>query len=207
VIDLHIIDSGLFPENLAKQIERVQHPLVTVHIAEPVWGSVAEARRRAYSMGSNPFVTWVDDDDEVLDTSWLGMAVRLLQGDSGISAVYPRWRSSGALEMQTPDMAWDLMKAHHYLKPFAHHMTVMRRENVTRFFDEVGDRPLIRDQDLLLVASQARYGVLVAASAMAYRWHLHDASARSHQEPPDLHAWGIAHWRDTVLAHRALRTT
>jgi hypothetical protein len=206
VIDLHIIDSGRFPENLARQIERASHPRVNVHIADPVWGSVAEARRRAYALGTAPFVTWADDDDEVLDMRWIDEALRILE-DTGVSAVYPRWRSTGALKLETPAEPWALMRSHHYLCPHAHHLTIMRRENVLRFFDEVGDRPLIRDQDLLLVASMARYGRLVALPVMAYRWHLHGASARLHNEPPDLHAWGIAHWRETVLQHRALEVT
>jgi hypothetical protein len=203
VIDLHIIDSGRFPENLSKQIERVAHPRVNVHIAEPVWGSVAEARRRAYSLGTSPFVTWADDDDEVLDMQWIDEALRVLE-DQSVSAVYPRWRSTGALTQETPIAQWELMRSHYYLCPHAHHLTVMRRAHVARFFDDVGDRPLIRDQDLLLVASMARYGRLVALPAMAYQWNLRNDSARCHVEPPELHSWGVAHWRDTVLAHRAM---
>jgi hypothetical protein len=204
VIDIHIIDSGHFPENFARQVERLQHPLVNVQVAEPVWGSVAEARRRAYALGSAPFVSWVDDDDEVLDLTWLQHARDILQRDQGVSAVYPCWRSTGALVGETPIHRRSLMTSHRASQPYAHHLTIMRREHVAPFFEEVGDRPLLRDQDILLAASMARHGRLVALPNMAYRWHLHDASARSHCEPPELHAWGVAHWRDTVLAHRRL---
>jgi len=201
VIDIHMIDSGKFPANLAAQAERVRHPQVQLHIADPVWGNLAEARRRAYALGDHPFVSWIDDDDEVLDVSWIDRAMEILQ-DPEVSAVYPRWCSTGAIEQETPRRDWQLIGAHSYLQPFAHHLTIMRRAHIAEFFDDVGDRPLLRDQDILLVASMARHGRLVALPDMAYRWVLREGTARSHREPPDLQAWGVKHWQDTVRAHR-----
>lgn len=198
-----MIDSGRFPENFALQCERVRHPKVRLQVAEPVWGNVAEARRLAYAMGDHPFVSWIDDDDEVLDMSWIDRALEILE-DPKVSAVYPRWCSSGTLEQEIPVHEWKLIGSHHHLQPYAHHLTIMRREYVPEFFEEVGDRPLLRDQDILLVASMARHGRLVALPNLAYRWALREGTARSHQEPPDLHSWGVSHWRDTVIAHRAL---
>lgn len=201
MIDIHMIDSGKFPENFARQAERVCHPRVRLQVAQPVWGNLAEARRRAYALGDHEFVSWIDDDDEVLDTSWIDDALEILR-DVSVSAVYPRWRSTGVLALETPFEPWDLMSAHYYLKPFAHHMTVMRRAHIPQFFDDVNGRPLLRDQDILLVASMARHGRLVAHPAMAYNWVLREGTARSHREPQHLDAWGVAHWRDTVLMHR-----
>lgn len=201
MIDIHMIDSGRFPENFARQVERVRHPSVTLQIAAPVWGNVAEARRRAYALGDHPFVSWIDDDDEVLDVTWVDRALGILQ-DPEVSAVYPRWCSTGAVKLETPRHEWQLMGAHHYLKPFAHHLTIMRREHIAEFFEDVGDRPLMRDQDILLVASMARHGRLVSLPNLAYRWALRKDTPRTHREPPDLNAWGIAHWQDTVRAHQ-----
>lgn len=203
MIDIHMINSGRFPENFERQAERVRHPKVRLQISEPVWGNLVEARRIAYSKGDFPYVSWIDDDDEVLDMSWVDEALEILE-DKNVSAVYPRWCSSGAMVRETRIHEWKLIGAHHPLWPCAHHLTIMRRQNVTPFFDEVGDRPLMRDQDILLVASQARYGRLVALPAMAYRWELREGTARSHQEPDELHAWGVDHWQQTVRMHRAL---
>lgn len=198
-----MIDSGKFPENFKRQEQRVRHPSVRLQIAEPVWGNVAEARRRAYALGDHPFVTWIDDDDEVLDMSWIDQALEILE-DPEVSAVYPRWCSSGALHLVTPVREWELMASHYCLEPAAHHLTIMRRAHIAEFFRDVGDRPLLRDQDILLVASMARHGRLVALPDMAYRWVLRDGSARTHREPQELNAWGIAHWQDTVRAHLRL---
>lgn len=197
-----MIDSGKFPENFARQAERVRHPKVQLQIAAPVWGNLAEARRRAYALGDHPFVSWIDDDDEVLDMAWVDRALQILRDDPEVSAVYPRWCSTGAHERETPDRPWALMESHVYLWPHAHHLTIMRRCHVGEFFDDVGARPLLRDQDILLVASMARHGRLVALPDMAYRWNLRDGTPRSHCEPPELNAWGVEHWQDTVRAHR-----
>lgn len=203
MIDLHMIDSGKHPENFKKQIDRSRHPKIRLQVAQPVWGNVAEARRLAYQMGDHPFVSWIDDDDEVLDVSWVDGALEILQ-DQKVSAVYPRSLSRGVLEIETPIHEWKLIGSHNHHWPYAHHFTIMRREYVPAFFEQVGDRPLLRDQDILLVASMARYGKLVAHPSMAYQWNLLEGTARSHVEPPELHDWCVSHWRDTVLAHRAL---
>lgn len=208
MIDLHMIDSGAHAGNEALQIERVRHPLIEVHVAQPVWGNIAEARRRAYALGSHPFVTWIDDDDVVLDVSWVDRAVEILRGDPDVAAVYPRWRYGGEYPaIETPVHTWHVMLSHRYRHPYAHHMTIMRRDNVAEFFHEVGERVMMRDQDLLLVAAQARFGRLVALPTVAYEWVMRSGSPRQRLEPEATNKWAVEHWQQTVRTHRALQTS
>lgn len=207
MIDVHMIDSGKFPDNFALQADRVRHPLVKLQVAQPVWGNIADARRRAYALGDSPYVSWIDDDDEVLDIKWVDRAIAILESDASVSAVYPRWCSRGELTLETPCQDWQLIGAHNCLQPFAHHLTVMRREHVAPFFADVGDRALLRDQDILLVASMARYGRLVALPDMAYCWVLREGTSRTYREPRDLNQWGLKHWENTVRAHLSLSST
>ena len=201
-IDIHMIDSGAHAENAAAQIERLRHPMIQTHIAQPVWGNVAEARRRAYALGSHPLVSFIDDDDVVLDVSWVDQAIDILR-DPEVAAVYPRWCGTGSLgAIETPQHAWDISSAHSPHLPYAHHLTVMRRTNVDQFFADVGGRVMVREADRLLIAAQARFGRLVALPAMAYRWILRDGTARTHVEPESIERWACEYWRETVFLHQ-----
>lgn len=210
MIDLHIIDSGRHAKNLRHQVERASHPSITVHVAQPVWGNTAEARRRAYALGSHPFVSWMDDDDVVLDVSWVDQALQILR-DPDVSAVYPRWVGLGlgvaGGAIVTPVHEWRLMTCHRAWLPHAHHLTIMRRENVARFFADVGDRVMMRDQDLLLVASQPRYGRLVALPDMAYRWIFRADSPSQQPAPEPVTRWAVEYWAQTVRQVRAAEAT
>jgi hypothetical protein len=199
-----MIDSGRFALNAARQEQHARHPLVRFHRASPVWGNTARARRQGYTLGSQPFVTWIDDDDALLDLTWLPQALRILRDDSSVAAVYPRWRCSGAYEFTVPVHRWSLRNAHCANTPYAHHLTVMRRENVTQFFRDLGARTLVRDQDALLVHAQARHGRLVALPALAYHWRLRPGSGRTVAEPPEVDAW-VQRYRADTIARVGLR--
>jgi hypothetical protein len=103
----------------------------------------------------------------VLDISWLSRALEILR-DPEIAAVYPRWRGvdESGNEVLVPDHEWDIRKAHEARSPWAHHLAIMRRANVQQFFEEVGNRSMVRDQDVLLVHSQARFGRLVRVATL-----------------------------------------
>src|SRR3954465_1312027 len=93
MIDVHIICTPGNEALCEQQVSRLQHPLVNIVRGSYVQGNILEARYRAFAQGSAPFVSWVDDDDEVLDLSWLPEAVQKLQ-DQAVSAVYPRWKAT-----------------------------------------------------------------------------------------------------------------
>lgn len=185
MIDIHMIDSGRFQENATRQIEKLRHPLVTVHITPPVWGNVLQARAHGYARGSHPYVAHVDDDDEVLDTDWLERAVNILENCPDVSAVYPRYRltlaETGLIAYETPVHNWHPKFSLTRQPPFVHNFTVMRRRNVTPFFDLFVARVgRLMTPELLLFESQARFGTLVSDPAMAYHWIVRKGSGSSH---------------------------
>lgn len=201
-IDIHMIDSGAHAENAAAQLSRVQHPLIRAHVTPPVWGNVAAARRRGFALGSHPLVSFIDDDDVVLDMAWVDQAIDIMC-DPEVAAVYPRWCGTGSLgQIETPEHSWSITHAHSPHMPYAHHLTVMRRANVEKFFADVGERAMVREADRLLIAAQARFGRLVALPAVAYRWVLRDGSARTHAEPEAIEQWACEYFEETVRRHR-----
>ena len=204
VVDLHIIDSGRHPENFAAQLRRAQHPLVTVHVAQPVWGNTLEARRLAYATGTAPFQTWVDDDDEILSLDWVAEAVTILRSDPQVSAVFPRWRSPQVGE--PTEKNWASLRPGAAL-PQAHWLTLMRRGNVAAFFERMAGRTMVVHQDLLLVHFQARFGRLVALPDMAYRWDCSPTGTAASGDTPDANNLTTMIWQETLdLAAQRART-
>lgn len=76
VIENHIIKTAGFDAQFEVQVRRLSHPLVNVHIGAYIEGNMIGARWRRFSMEYSPFVSWVDDDEEILE--WLGEAVSSL---------------------------------------------------------------------------------------------------------------------------------
>jgi hypothetical protein len=202
VIDIHIIPAPGNEASYARQLERLKHPLVNVQIAEYVTGNMIEARWRGFSIGSAPYVSWVDDDDEIVDLSWLERAVRLLD-DQTIAAVYPRWRGTmnGKLLHETSGLPFSptrFLQAPALIDP--HHLTIMRRVNVISMLSDVRSRfpVMMKNQERLLTIGQLRYGRLVALKEMAYEWKVREGSARTWKEDPDVEAWTMQHIRDSL---------
>ena len=184
------------------QLERLRHPLVNIIEGEYVLGNLLEARYRSYLKGTAEYVSWVDDDDEVLDLSWLSTAVDLLQ-DPKVMAVYPRWRATrnGKPKHETPAEPWSI-RLHHqqYGWPVAHHLTIMRRSMVLRVLEELraGCPIMTKDQDRLLTFTLARFGQLVSVPNMAYEWKLRQGSVRQQPPPPEVTEWARAHRLETL---------
>jgi hypothetical protein len=118
MLDCHIIVSDDTPKDWVMQCldsvyeaaDRASFPVV-VHTVNGVSGHIGRARAAAYSLGSQPYVTCVDDDDYVLPHAFSQMSDAL---HSGVSAVC------------TPEQT--LQNVH--LSPGAprHHLIAYRRE-------------------------------------------------------------------------------
>lgn len=92
MVDIHVIPNPGFEENLIETIRALQHPRTRVQVGNYVPGNMLDARIQAYSMGSCPYVSWVDCDDRVIDISWIEMAIDILDSYPHVAAVYPRWQ-------------------------------------------------------------------------------------------------------------------
>jgi hypothetical protein len=182
MIDVHMIPSPGFERGFAEQVERLAHPLIRVQTGEFVLGDMLEARSRAYALGSAPYVSWVDPDDEVLDTSWIAGAVELMEADPTVAVVYPRWIATrdGKIVSRIPIHVWDPANFNRGSKPVGHTFSIMRRANVAQTFADLKRRTSSFQNrvDILLVHSQMRYGRCVSESTVAYNWKLQPSSGR-----------------------------
>jgi hypothetical protein len=193
MIDVHMIDSGCCPELCARQQEIVQHKSIVLQKGVYVSGNLLEARILSYSKGVNPYVTWIDDDDEVLDLSWIDHALYLLE-DPKISAVYPRWHCTedNKILYESPFIPWSFEYQDRKSGfPLAHHLTIMRRENVLQILNEfkINVGRMIKEQDRLLTYSMNLFGKLVPVENIAYNWKLRNNSTRIIKEAQTTSAW------------------
>lgn len=204
MIDIHMIDSGRWAKNLQLQVERVKNPLVSLHITQPVWGNVLQARYDAYLQGSNPYVTWIDDDDEVLDVTWLSQAVDALEADKHLAAIYPRWVAydGNTVRATSPAIPWEINLVRRS-PPVAHHLTIMRRTHVLAVLKQALDGVglLVQQTENLITASMVRYGRLQLQPTIAYRWNLFPGTARTMSDLPDARRWVINAREEAIAAY------
>lgn len=184
MIDIHLIPEPGFDASYT--INALKHPDITVQIGQFVYLNVLEARLKAYKMGNNPFVSFVDtDNDKILDLSWISEALDILKNPK-IVAVYPRWKCHDYI---TPYEPWDRKHHWHLAKygPKAHHLTIMRREPVIELLEDAKKNVghLMSKTEIYLPGALARYGDFAPVNAIAYDWVLRENSARTF---PDLHA-------------------
>jgi hypothetical protein len=194
-VDIHIIDSTKYPANHQAQKQRLAHPRVNVQEALYVEGSVIEARYQAFQLGSAPYVSWVDDDDQVLDVQWIDQALEMLDADPALSAVFPQWCMSQDGVLQHTSMEG---REPYPIAP--HHLTIMRRENVLSLLSEVRDQfpSLICFAELMLVFGQLRFGKVVYLPALAYEWKQRSGGASSHTEDPYTTAFVFGHIQESL---------
>lgn len=191
-----------FEQGFEEQVARLQHPLIEVQTGSYVKGNMLAARSRAYALGTAPYVSWVDPDDEVLDISWITRAVELLDSDPTVAAVYPRWISTIGTKIThtVPMHTWDPSTFNRGTWPAGHTFTIMRRVNVRRTFDELEAITSVYQNrvDLLLVHSQMRYGRCVLEPTIAYNWKLRPKSGRSLVNDDATVEIGRRYMRDTL---------
>jgi len=198
-VDIHIIPEPGNEQGLQDQLRRLEHPSVTVQVGQYVSGSIVDARCKAYALGTCPYVSWVDDDDAVLDLGWIDEAVRVLDRDPTVAAVYPRWKST-VKGVTTHTSRAERTPMH--LEP--HHLTIMRRTNVLPMIESIraAHPSMCRWQDLMLTLGQLRHGKLVPFNVIAYEWKLREGSGRYVPIEPEAEAFAHAHMRDSLLRYR-----
>lgn len=198
-IDIHIIPAPGNEANFQAQLERLKHPLVTTQVAEYVPGAIVQARCRAYAMGTCEYVSWVDDDDTILTLDWLDEAVRILDNDPSVSAVYPRWKYT------VHGVVTHVSKAERnpmHLEP--HHLTIMRRKYAVPMMESIRDvyPTMCLWQDLMVPIGQLRHGRLVPLNVIAYEWKGRDGSGRSLPIDGPMNQYGQAHIRESLTRFR-----
>ena len=92
MLDIHVLVMDYTPKRLRQRckdsidaaIALVDYP-VAVHYVDGIYGDLGAARKLAYSKGEFPYVTHVDDDDEVEPTALLEIAEYMRAGHKAIS--------------------------------------------------------------------------------------------------------------------------
>lgn len=207
MIDIHMIDSGRYPTEAENQRVTMRHPLVKLQAAEYVHRNMREARYKGFGLGTNPYVSWIDDDDEVLDVSWLEQAVTLLENDPTIAGVYPRYETyhRGRVISQLPLQEPWTAELHRSPPPVAHHLTIMRRENVMAIHELLkANQIMTREQDVLLTQAQLRFGRMVPLPNIAYRWHLRPGGVRLLNDGVQVRSWSYSFTDETFRQHYQL---
>lgn len=172
MIDVHVVEKPGWP--VERVIEQVSHPLVTVHVGQYFPGNIYLTRLNGFSKGTNPLVTWIDPDDEVLDVSWLPKAVEWMQ-DPSTAAVYPRWEAfRGTRKWVCPIYNTTPPNLNKGSYPHAHHLTIMRRSNILRSLGAYRHPDVLQRVELRLIADQQRFGQLRQHPTVAYRWMIRD---------------------------------
>lgn len=95
---------------------------VEIHLTEGIVGHLGKARRKGYSLGNHPYVTYVDDDDFVAENAFAILEPFLQQGVNSITTgenhIYPDGKTLALPEMK-------------------HHLTVYKRDLVSQLsYDE-----------------------------------------------------------------------
>lgn len=208
MIDVHIIPTPTFEASRAEMVQDLQHPLIKIHIGEHIVGNLLEARWRAYMLGSSPYVSFADDDDKVLDLSWIERAVEVLESNPDVSAVYPRERIvavNGRVDV-APFKEWTVdLHAGFSWHPAPHHLTIMRRHAVIELLDDAKTAVphMIKNPERYVASGLVRYGRLVAFPDIAYEWRLRNGSARFKTDPPEVRRWVSSRaLEDMVFAKR-----
>lgn len=128
---------------------------VTVRHCPGIAGDYFGARRGAYRLGTAPYVSFVDPDDEVLPGAFEHCLARL-ESDGGAVAVYTR------------SLKWCMGLPHRkeVVFPWPHQLIVARRDAVLPLLDAVST-----DKDLAL--ELGRQGRFVRIDWFGYVWRDH----------------------------------
>ncbi len=181
MIDAHIIPTKGWELQVEEQLCRIKHPLITPHVGTYVPGDILRARADGIKMGNNPYVTWIDPDDEVLDVRWVEQAVDALETNPKIAAVYCRWVSSqnGAITYTSPAIGWH-SSMNCSTVPAAHTFTIARRKNITRVLDYAlsFNEPITSTIDSTILGAQQYFGTMLLNPTMAYHWKTHSKGGR-----------------------------
>jgi hypothetical protein len=160
MIDCHVLhmpgENPVWAEKCAQSIASTTAD-VTVHHAPGIDGDWFEARRRGFRLGTAPFVSFVDPDDEVLGGGFERCLERLLQPDKPV-AVFTRSFCRNADNSSLVETGFN----------WPHQLIVARREAVLEALDFVNS-----DKELTLHLS--RVGLFPRIDWFGYVWRDHPA--------------------------------
>jgi hypothetical protein len=210
-IDIHIAHlPGENPEWWQQcQQSLAGHP-VNIHNLDGVQGDVYATRRRGYSLGCAPWVSFVDPDDIVLPGAFES-CLRTLEQDSSLAGAYT---SSDLIDYQGEitrlnytGRAWRRRFTWH--DPQVHQIVVMPRKWVqlvlARFPDPDPDLRLMADR--MIFALMSTLGDFAWTGTTGYRWRVHDQGShhhtrRWHGTVPAGHRDRLAGWFRQVIEQR-----
>jgi glycosyltransferase involved in cell wall biosynthesis len=194
MLDIHVIPKAGFEDNMFKMVQALVHPLINVYHSSYIFGNILEARIAGFSKGTSKYVTWIDSDDTIVNVEWVEKAIQVLEMDNTISAIYPRWNviEHGKIIRTTPEHEWSAsLHATWSYMPYAHHLTIMRREQVLEslMLAKENVKHLIQSTERYLVSSLVKNGRLISEPTIAYNWHLHPNTARTKNDSVEAQEW------------------
>lgn len=181
-IDCHILIDPAREHFHAACLASLAKEPVNIHALPAVFGHTGRGRMAGFSLGSAPYVSFVDDDDVVIPGAYQACIDSLDANPAAIGA-YPdeilidadeniigNGRSTGLDWTTTRQLT---------LMPFVHHGVVMRRESVISLLPELERWRKYPEQ--VLFGLLVRKGPWIHVPTVGYKWRIHGAQVVAHK--------------------------
>lgn len=165
MIDVHVlIRENPNPEHLQRCMDSLKDQPITLHTLPGVMGHIGQGRIAGYSLGTNPWVCYVDDDDWVLPETF-EFVTSVIRADPYLACV-----SSPALHTpRRPDSPTKLF-ALRTCTPFPDHLCVYRRDLLAPLLGIYEDKPTGGDVAVTHLFRQAYPDKYIARVKACYGW-------------------------------------
>lgn len=179
-VDVHIItlpstDKGMWrfcEESLFKEP-------INIHMVDGVIGNIAEGRVKGFSQGSSPYVSFVDPDDMIIPGAFEA-CIKTLEKHHEAVGVYTDELIMDAHGItrcpgQYSRFSWSPVMMKHPI--YVHHLLVMRRSIVEKYFDAMLRHPKI--PEYVLRGMMIEHGPWVHVDRYGYKWRKTKGTLRS----------------------------
>lgn len=173
-IDCHILLTKAHERYHAGCLASLATEPVNIHTPPPVMGHIGRGRMAGFILGSAPYVSFVDDDDEVIPGSYQ-MCIDALEANPGAIGAYPdeilidaEGNELGVSEFSSLDWTFSRQIT---LMPFVHHGVVMRRESVMPLLPELERWRKFPEQ--VLFGLLVNRGNWIHVPVPGYKWRRH----------------------------------
>lgn len=193
LLDIHMIKTPGWEKNFQKQKALLENDFVKVHEVDFIKDHVFYARVNGFNEGQADYVSYFDDDDRVLDTSWIPSAIQLMDDNPHIAVVYPRYQATRNEQVihVSPDQPYTLNDSW----PRIHSLSIFRRSHMLNMCEIVMNQVAALNPkktsrlENLLFQSMAMFGTFVHVPNIAYSWDLREGTARSTRLENHVELW------------------
>jgi hypothetical protein len=204
-LDIHMIKTPGWEKNFQEQKKLLERSNITVYEVDYIKDHVLYARANGFSKGTAKYVSYFDDDDRVLDVSWIDEALQRMEDDKSIAVIYPRYQATrnNKIVYVSPDKPF----AVDFSWPRVHSLSIFRREYIKLVFDKVIDElaPLKPAKtstiETLIFQGMTKFGTLVHVPNIAYSWDLRSGSARLTQLEKHVELW-VKEFRQSLMLNQ-----